>query len=260
MSKFYICPRLQNNHERIILFFRDMLEDHGYKWIKKEYDQWKYNQKISKEYRYLLCILLSIARWEHTLKTGKGPGTTEPMGDFCALCLYHRESGHTICKPALGLPCILYEPDNQKSCCTEYRGYCQDNGRALVEKIRNEFAEKYYRGEEEEEEIHRKEEEMENDGIRLLARAERLRKEEEERDKRIRARDGWTFVDDKEPISEPEKLVSISIDLEILKTRRAAMMTKNNERRDREMSVAYNEIAFNELIDELKELKEKLEG
>ena len=136
-----LLPRLRNEHERSIRYFKEEIEEHGYGVIRELFEMFKQNPYLNEEYRYKLAILLSIARWEYQRETGKGP---TKGGFYCGLCLYHEIQIKGSCQTK-GV-CILYEPDGlSSSCCKEYRDADEDDGEALIKLMRTRFHEKYYR-------------------------------------------------------------------------------------------------------------------
>jgi hypothetical protein len=244
-------PKLRNEHERSIRYFKEEIAEHGYGQVRELFEMFKKNPYLSEEYKYKLAILLSIARWEYYRETGKEPpaGKNEPylceLCYLCGLCLFHDVPAAGSCQ-SNGV-CILYEPNNNQPCCKEYRCYRRDSGKKLIELLRTRFHEKYYRkfkyyknGEE----IMKEEKELEDliDKERELSHKTKLR---------------IAIGDPARVIPRSEFLLRIR--LEVLVTEREGMVAANREKELMCEAQAYGEGIFNSLRREIKALIEELD-
>lgn len=129
-------PRLKHKDEEYVESYKNCIGEDGYGWIKEKLYRIKgfYEDDIVLQH----CHLLSIARHEVERETGK---ITSDTAGSCGLCLFHR--------PDLS---IFYGCENcvmwggvKDICCYEYAYRHRDNGKALIERLRQTFMDKYYK-------------------------------------------------------------------------------------------------------------------
>lgn len=246
-----LLPRLRNEHERSIRYFKEEIEEHGYKIIRELFEMFKQNPYLNEEYRYKLAILLSIARWEFQYETKRDPSDDAnalAIAGTCALCMYHTKVGNVICDPQGAEWCILFE-NSKDSCCWEWRGSEQDKGKSLIIRMRREFNQKYYRK------------------FKYYKNGEEIMKEEQ-------VKELEDLIDKERELSHKTKLriargdptrimtrseLFIRIKLEELITEREGMVAENKQRESRGSSMAYIESNFTCIQEQMEELVEELE-